>query len=240
MHAVEWGQPPADAYGATRVPHLGDCDRFGALRLDALAGFCQDAAGDDARRRGPVGEPVVWLVRRMVLLVRVRPRAHEALCTTTWLSAAGPAWVERRSRVTDERGATLAEAATVWAAVDETTRTPVRIDPARLGLPEPARRVDARLRIPPPPDVPGRPWPPRSTDFDLFGHVNNAVYWSPVEGCLEEWAGPGALGTATMEFREGIAWGEAADLVIEADTSLTVWFTVDGAVRAAARFTPGV
>jgi hypothetical protein len=132
--------------------------------------------------------------------------------------------------------------------VDPESRAPVRIDPAGVGVAPAAPRVPARLRIPAPPEVAPRPWPPRTTDFDAFGHVNNAVYWSPVEACLEEWAGPGALGTAVMEFRDGvepqrphgIAWGEAADLLVVADDALTVWFTVQGAVRAAARFTPGV
>jgi acyl-ACP thioesterase len=231
-------EPPADAFVVEREPHLGDCDRMGALRLDAVAGFLQDAAGDDARRRAASASPVAWLVRRMDLEVRSRPRAHVPLRITTWPRGVGPAWVERR--IADASGAVVVEASTVWAAVDPESRAPVRIEPARVGLPPEAPRVPARLRIPAPPEGAARPWPPRTTDFDAFGHVNNAVYWSPVEACLEEWAGPGALGTAVMEFRDGIAWGEAADLLVVADDALTVWFTVRGAVRAAARFTPGV
>ena len=44
-----WGAPPDGARTVVRVPHLGDCDRTGALRLDALVGIMQDIAGDDAR-----------------------------------------------------------------------------------------------------------------------------------------------------------------------------------------------
>ena len=57
------------------------------------------------------------------------------------------------------------------------------------------------------------PLRPRFRDTDAMGHVNNAVYWSAVEERLDGVLGPGALGRATIEFRDGIAWGEQAGLL---------------------------
>lgn len=237
-----WSDPPEGARATVRVPHLGDCDRTGALRLDALVGFLQDIAGDDARERSG-DDGLAWLVRRIDLEVRARPRALTPLTVTTWASGHGAAWAERRTRVATAAGVVIAEAATIWAAVSTETFAPVRLDPAVVATWGEAaqRRVDARLRLPAPPvDGLREPWPPRVTDFDAYGHVNNAVYWSAVEGVLDGWVGPGALGRATLEFRDGIAWGEAADLVVATDDALTVWFLVADRVAATARFTPGI
>ena len=236
-----WSDPPAGATRVERVPHLGDCDRTGALRLDALVGFMQDIAGDDARARDG-GSGVAWLVRRIDLEVRSRPRALTPVTLTTWASGHGPAWAERRTRVETPTGV-IAEAATIWAAVSPETFAPVRLDREEIASwgAAAARRVDARLRLPAPPAEPLRePWPPRVTDFDAYGHVNNAVYWSPIEAALDGAFGPGALGRATLEFRDGIAWGEAADLVTATDDGLLLWFIVGDRVAATARFVPGL
>lgn len=240
---VDGSAPPAGARSIVRIPHLGDCDRTGALRLDSLVGFLQDIAGDDARVRRGQEDRIAWLVRRLDLEVRVRPRALTPLTITTWVSGHGPAWAERRTRVTTGSGAVVADAVTIWAAVSPQTSAPVRLDREEIAAwgPDAQRRVDARLRLPAPPTAGRRePWPPRVTDFDAYGHVNNAVYWSAVEAALDGWVGPGALGRATIEFRDGIAWGETADLVTSTDDGLDLWFLVGSQVAATVRFEPGV
>ena len=88
------------------------------------------------------------------------------------------------------------------------------------------------------------PWPLRAVDFDLIGHVNNAAYWAAIEQQIE----PGAafahalLGRphrAVMEYGTGIAQGDEVELLVdESDDHLAVWFTVGGAVQAAARVVP--
>ena len=241
---THWSDPPLAAHSTVRVPHLGDCDRTGALRLDALVGFMQDIAGDDAREATgePTSAPIAWLVRRLDLEVRSRPRALTPLTVTTWASGHGAAWAERRTRVATADGI-VAEAVTIWAAVSAETFAPVRLDRDEIASWGEAaqRRVDARLRLPGPPvDGLREPWPARVTDFDAYGHVNNAVYWSAVEERLDGVLGSGALGRATIEFRDGIAWGEQADLVTSTDDGVVLWFLVGDRTAATARFEPGV
>ena len=49
------------------------------------------------------------------------------------------------------------------------------------------RTVSTRLELTAPPsDARRRPWETRASDIDLFGHVNNAVYWQGVEGRLRD------------------------------------------------------
>jgi acyl-ACP thioesterase len=97
--------------------------------------------------------------------------------------------------------------------------------------------VSARLTLPAvPPDVVRHGWPLRATDIDVFGHVNNANYWVPVE----EWlAGPGAdrrITQAEIEFGGGIAPDDACEVGIAATRSETLfWFLVGDETRATAR-----
>jgi acyl-ACP thioesterase len=65
------------------------------------------------------------------------------------------------------------------------------------------RRVTARLRHPPPPDVNGDDvlhWAFRATDCDLADHVNNASYWQPLEEELLDGPDPERI-DAEIEYR---------------------------------------
>ena len=80
-----------------------------------------------------------------------------------------------------------------------------------------------------------RPWPVRVTDFDVFGHVNNAIYWSAVEDELAEWLDGRRIGKSEIEFRAGIDPGDAPELAVDASDDLSIWFMVADEVRASVR-----
>ncbi|HWJ98528.1 MAG TPA: hypothetical protein VNQ33_10240, partial [Acidimicrobiales bacterium] len=92
------------------------------------------------------------------------------------------------------------------------------------------RAVGARLvHRDPPDDVrPGPGWVVRQSDLDLFGHVNNAVFWAvaeeawPVDDLVLPW-------TAEVEHREGLEPHQAAEVALGRDR---LWIFGDGVVAA--------
>jgi acyl-ACP thioesterase len=71
-------------------------------------------------------------------------------------------------------------------------------------------------------------WPLRFTDFDVLGHVNNAVYWAVVEECFDVHAPC----TVTVEYRGGVDRGQNAEIVVDGHE---LWLLADGAVAASGR-----
>src|SRR3954470_15261985 len=118
--AVELGPPPAGlrVFEATREVGGGDVDRRGRLRLDALAGYLQDVAGDDTADAGLRGTGG-GVVRRSVFEI-ARPAVYgQRLVLSTWASGAGSRWAERRLSVRAAGGAGVAiESVSLWVYVD--------------------------------------------------------------------------------------------------------------------------
>lgn len=227
-------------FSTTRRVRWGDTDRHGRVRLDALARYLQDLANDDTRDAGQ--DPMApWIVRRTAVVVRVPLGLGEVLTMTTFNGGLGSRWAERRTSVTGDRGGSV-EAASTWIFVDPLSGRPARLTESFLATYASAalgRKVDARLRLRPPPDgVATRPWLVRSTDFDRLGHVNNAATWEPVEDELDR------LGVvpaeAEIEYGEAIAPGDEVALAsqVDGDGTASLWLLVDGVVRAAARARP--
>ena len=214
-------------YVATRTVRLGDAGLDGTLRLDALARFLQDVAADDAADVGL--RDASWVVRRTVLEIEGRPRYGERIELTTTCGGLGSRWAERRTTV--EGPTSRIEASSLWVHLDPSGR-PAALPPLFLEAYAEAaagRTVSSRLTLPSPPEGagPGSPWPVRATDFDVLGHVNNAVYWSVVED------DPLLRGTATLEYRTPIEPGTAVDLV-RSPSAEGCWLVSAAGVHAAA------
>jgi acyl-ACP thioesterase len=221
---------------------LGDASMSGRLRLDALARFLQDLATNDAEDADDVADDRGWILRRMELDVHRLPSIYEDLELTTWCSGVGGRWAERSTSLTDTRevaGGECIMARAVWVYVDLESGAPVSLPPKFFEVyGEDARghKVSARLKHPAPPaEVKRRPWPVRVTDFDVFGHVNNAVYWSAVEDELAEWLDGRRIGKCEIEFRAGIDPGDVLELAVDAGDELALWFVVGDDVRASVR-----
>lgn len=220
---------------------FGDTDPHARLRLDALARLVQDAGNDDLADAGldPVSP---WVVRRASVWVpKGWPALGEPLTITTFCAGLGTRWGERRTTVSSPSA--VVEVAAVWIFLDADGR-PSRLTDAFLDVYGPSavgRRTSSRLHHPALAAEPAqgaraadrRPWPLRSSDLDIFGHVNNTALWMPVE---DELARRQVFPRfAEIEFREPVEEDDEVVLVTVADTSgLRLWITAGGDTRASA------
>ena len=181
-------------YSRERRVRLGDVTPKGRLRLDATARYLQDIATDDALD-GSYDDPHGWVVRRTEMWVHHFPKYLDDLALTTWCGGVGSHWAERRTRITiagEPDAPPAIEAAALWVRVDLNTLRPLQLsDRFRelIGEAAAGRKVSARLLVGRnvPTDVQSVPRvnvPLRFSDFDAIGHLNNAVYWEPLEEYL--------------------------------------------------------
>ncbi len=241
--AAEFVEVPEDGrtFRARRRVGLGDVTIGGRVRLDALARYLQDVAADDladvARPEDTRG--TAWIVRRTALRSRGTLRLGEEVELTTFCSGEGPSWAERRTRIVGDAGAVI-DAVALWVFVSISSGRPLRLPPLFHAHWSPAaggRRIRARLRHEDAPaDADRRRWPTRVSDFDVVGHLNNAVYWDAVEDELARRRLDALPTSAEIEYRGGIDPGEPVELAV-ADSSdgFALWHVVAGDVRASAR-----
>jgi acyl-ACP thioesterase len=238
-------------FRASRRVHLGDVEARGTLRLEALARFLQDVATDDADDAELSEARGVWVLRSSDLEIVRTPVYHEALELATFCSGTGPRWAERRTRLTGDRGA-LVEAAALWVFVDRENGRPLALDRdfhERYGESAGGRRIRGRLvHESPPADAAWRPWPLRTSDFDVLDHVNNARSLEAVEDELVRCL-PGRLARRSrIEYRGTLERGDVVALgsAVTADGDdgddgggheLSVWLAVDREVRVSATVT---
>jgi acyl-ACP thioesterase len=219
---------------ATRRVRGRDVSPSARLKLDVLAGFLQDVAGDDVDDVGIIG---AWVLRRVALRFGDLPVYAEEVELATFCSGTGSRWAERRTTVTvGDRVAV--EAVAVWVYLDRDGR------PAPLedwffdwyGSAADGRTVSSRLRHGrPAPDAHRRPWPLRRTDFDVLGHVNNTASWHAVEEEIARVARGRRLLGAEIEYRAAVDEGDELELVtsLEGD-QLWCWLTCGGEARTSA------
>lgn len=206
--------PPSEGrvFRTTRPVRFGDTSPRGRVRLDAVARYHQDIAGDDTADAG-IDDPHPWVVRRAVVEVAVPAVGGETIDLGTWCSGTGSHWAERRVSIHGRRGARL-ESVSLWVHVDVRTARPAPLADAFDEVYGPAaggRRVTARLQhdTAVPDDVSRSPWSLRFVDFDVLGHVNNAGAWAIVEEVLALVDdGPSWPRRVEVEFREPILRGD--------------------------------
>ena len=225
-------------FSHTRTVRLGDTTASGRLRLDALARYLQDVAGDDVADAGIEGP---WVMRRLALELGDLPRFRDKVELVTFCSGIGSRWAERRTTLLVD-GRSAAEAVAIWVYVDPTTGAPLALEDWFFdfyGEAAGGRKVSGRLRLKsPPPEASARPWPLRVTDFDVLGHVNNAAHWEPVEEALSKTRARSRIVAAELEHKAAVEPGESLTLrTLTGDGSLSVWLTNGDQVCTAARVT---
>ena len=112
----------------------------GRLRLDALARYLQDIAGDDV---GDAGIEGPWVMRRLALELGQLPRFNDDVELVTFCSGTGSRWAERRTTAHVD-GRVAAEAVAIWVYIDPTTGAPLRARGVVLRLLRRGRRAAGR------------------------------------------------------------------------------------------------
>jgi len=224
-----------------RRVRLGDVMPSGRLRLDAIARYLQDVAGDDV---DDVGVPGPWVLRRLAVTLERAPRFNDHVSLTTWCSGSGSRWAERRTTISVGSRASV-ESVALWVFVDATTGRPAPLDPRFFdyyGAAAAGRRVRAGLEHSNPrAGLPARRFSLRVTDLDVLHHVNNAVLCSAVEDELAR-VRPGATpAQAELEYRGALDVDDAVDIVRDDHEGgpLSLWLVVGREVRASARVRTG-
>lgn len=227
-------------FAAQRRVRLADMDETGRLRLDAVARFLQDVAIDDVQETGWGLPSHLWFVRRIRLEVRAPFLDDRDVRLVTWCSGLAAIAAGRRWSLVGDRGGRI-EVDSVWIHLGPDQR-PTRI--ASFGVYAEAtggRSVSTRLELPLTADDARRsPWALRSTDVDLHGHVNNAVYWQAIEDAARgEGVDLAAPLVAELDYRDPIDLGDRVELAISRDDeAVSVGFCVGDSVPAAARVRP--
>lgn len=223
-------------YLTSRRVRVGDADGSGRLRLDALARLLQDVGNDDFADAG-IDPRSPWVARRTVVWSPTWPHLGQRLGITTFCGGLGSHWAERRSSLLAESGPGRVEVASVWVHLGPGGDRPARVPDWFLATYGPAaggRTVTARLRHPgPPAEAHRRPWPLRSSDVDVLGHVNNAATWQAVE---DEAARRGAVPRRSeLEYGAAIEATDEVDLVsVDTPGGFHLWLVVADQVRASA------
>ena len=202
------------------------------MRLDALARYLQDVANDDATEA--LGDDsMAWVVRRTAIRVEQFPVFREPLTLTTWASGIGSRWAERRTSVQGAQGGHI-ESVSLWVHVDLASGRPQKLVPtflAAYGEAAGGREIKARLfHGDVASDAERTSWTPRFADFDVVGHVNNAIYWAMVEEHVDVIAPI----TIELEFRGGVDRGQRVEV---ARAGGALWVLADDVVAASAQLT---
>ena len=191
---------------------------------------------DDVDETGWGAPDHLWVLRNIRIDVVSPLVEDDRVELTTWCSGMAAVAAGRRLSIDGDRGGRV-EVDSVWIHLGPDAR-PARIE--GFGVYAGAtggRAVSTRLELPdPPPGGERTRWPLRTTDIDLLGHLNNAVYWQAVEDALSR-SGPEPRRPmrALLGHRHAIDLDEEVELVeFSDDGRFSLAFVASDVVKAVA------
>lgn len=221
-------------FATSRRIRLADLDRRGRLRLDAVARYLQDTAIEDVQETGWGLPDHLWFIRRIQVEIESPFLEDRSVELVTWCSGLAAIAAGRRWSLVGDAGGRL-EVDSVWIHLGPDAR-PARLE--HFGVYAEAahgRHVSTKIELPEPPAcATAVPWPLRSSDVDLHGHVNNAVHWQAVEHRLDvadiDLRRPLS---ARLDYGDPLEPGDAVELADWlVDGRYSVVFAVDGKRKA--------
>lgn len=242
--------PSAHCFEASRPIRTADVDSEYRLRLDGVARYLQDIGADNLTAFGFDRTDPLWIVRRTVIDVHRPAVWPDRVHLRRWCAAHSTRWSAMRVRLTGADDA-LIETEGFWINIGADTGMPARISDdllESLGRTTDEHRLRWKPWLPAAPPDPDdredqdgrdRTFHLRSTDIDPFNHVNNATYWHAVEEYLTD--RPDLIAAPHRAVVEHLSPIFARDHVrlrtLSDESSLSLWFLVEGEVRAVARVT---
>lgn len=188
----EWNE--GSVYCADKRITLSHCDYYGRLKFSELLVLLSDCATEDYNRRGlpyRVLEKagVVFLVSKMSIKFFEDIKGDSVITLKTWENSIEGAKFNRFFDIFNESGKLIAQARTVWLAVNPNTRKIIR--PSAYPFPEHIRpnsqevecMACGKIKLPEDHMELGKREPVFS-DIDVNGHVNNTRYIAFAEDCL--------------------------------------------------------
>lgn len=170
------------------------------LRLDALFSIFQEMAVQHTQRVGLslhelLESGYTWVLSRAVVRIEELPLLDETITVTTW-SRGIKRFKGFREFVIDRHGRAVIAASTLWVYLDTRKGRPTRVPDsyeARYGL-VPDQAVDGAIEelLFPALDRPDYQLTvaTRISDYDVNGHVNNAVMLQYLETAIYRYHGP--------------------------------------------------
>lgn len=164
-------------FTSSRRVRVSDCDEQGIARIDAIARYLQDIGFDDTNDIG-VGDGGLWVARKVEIVFPQTanwPQRNDLVRLETFCGGVGSVCAQRMVNIFSAQEEI--KASTIWVHIDENGR-PKKV-PSWLGKAYPEAK-----KIKPPRLSKGSLDPKdrdkieffiRQSDFDVNGHVNNAV-----------------------------------------------------------------
>lgn len=224
---------------------LSDAEPSGRLRLDACARYLQDVAAFDAIDAN-ISDLGNWVLRQNSIQVSSFPTYGQWVRAETYLTGSGRAWIERSSTISDlDSGKTLVTANAIWVLTHNESGSPISVPQELFDIYGPMASVyKVSARGAPRPELPvdctSLEWQIRFSDQDILSHLNNAVYFEPLEEVLNK-AGIVLplfqLIESQVTYRESITYGDPLAVFYRIKRAsehvgISIYFVTNNLVRA--------
>lgn len=215
----------------------GEANRYGTLKLRALADYLQEAAADHADNLGVglghlAGENMFWVLSRMGVEFERLPRLNEEIKLETWpRHGVSPLFAMREFVLRGADDEVVIRATSAWLLLDAVTLRPRRVSSLPVILPQNLERMFLFEKLDEVADTPCMPFfreRVRESKIDVNRHLNNAEYFSWLEDCAAE-AGRriAFLKRVSINFVSEVKCGEEVEVSMRNDVENAI-LAVDG------------